>query len=139
MTVDVIKIVGEVGSIAVLALVLFGVWKFGGGFVTRLMDNLDQQSESNKAAIVAQQNLGHNLETMCERMNGHDKTAQERNRIVMEALEEIRKALTENTSVLRGLQQQQQAHEGRTAKRDMEIVKRLEALNGRDKGGGNGG
>ena len=139
MTVDVIKIIGEVGSIAVLVLVLFGVWKYGGGFVSRLMDNLDQQSENNKAAIVAQQNTSSNLEKMCERMNGHDRATEERNKVVMEALEEIRNALAENTGVLRGLSQTLSKREAQIAKRDAELIRRLEAMNGKCENGGNGG
>jgi hypothetical protein len=139
MTVDILKVVGDVGAIAVLILVLYGVWKYGGGFVTRLMDNLDQQSENNRAAIVAQQNMGSNLEKMCDRMDSHDKGAERRNQALVEHLAEIRDALSQNTSVLRGLQQQQQTHEARSAKRDLAIVERLEVMNGIHGNGGHDG
>ena len=129
MTVDILKVIGEIGSIGVLLMVLYFVWKYGGGFVSRLMDNLDQQAENNKAAIAAQQNLGHNLEKVCDRLNRPDQAT-------MQALNRILEALEVNTGVLHGIVQTLSKHDGQTARRDAELIKRLEAMNGKEKESG---
>ncbi len=61
MTADIIKIIGEVGSIGVLVLVLYLVARYGAKFLDRLLDHLD-------AGVQAQHEVALNLKALCEEM-----------------------------------------------------------------------
>ena len=141
MTVDIIKVVGEVGSIAVLVLVLYFVWRYGGGFVGRLMDNLDTQVKNNEAAIRTQEQTNANLRSLCDRFDDAEK----RDTAASACRKEMLSSLQELTGAVRGLAQQMQAHEGRAQKRheqllqrDQELIEVIQGMNGKHDDGGSG-
>lgn len=142
MELNVVELVVQAGSLGLVVLILLGLWKFGGAMVTRLMDNLDQQARNNEASIHAQEQLTAVMRTLCERMDEAEDRDKGRDEETARFRTETVNALKELSGAIRGLQQQQQAHEGRAQKRyeqtlahaderHVETIAALQKLNGK--------
>lgn len=103
-------ILTEVGT--TVAIVVLFVWLLK-PFMARLMDNLDRMSQGYVGYVETQVKVATSLNAVCSRLD----SAEKRDRDATQSRAEIVTALQELSGVVRGLQQQQQAHEGRAQKR----------------------
>jgi len=130
MTVDVVQLVIQAGALGLFALFL---WKIFAPVINRMMDSLIQSTR-------VQAEMANNLQALCSRLDDGDVQQTRRNRKMEEAQTDITENLEQITACLRGLQQQAQAHEGRSAKRheallehNRELVNVLKGMNGHAK------
>lgn len=117
---DVLKIIGEIGSIGLLAVVLYFVYRYIGGISDRLMNNLETQTRNNELAIRAQEQVTQEIRLFSQRLDDHEEQVKS----AAECREEIVVALKELTGVVRGLNQQMQSHEGRAQARHEQLQQR---------------
>ena len=138
MELNVVELIVQAGSLGLVVLILFGLWKFGGAMVTRIMDNLDAQTRNTEASIHVQEKMAAGMTALCERLDGSEERDEERDRGTEKFRAETLNALKELSGAIRGLQQQQQAHEGRAQKRHElqvaqgeQLLEAFKALNGK--------
>lgn len=124
MEIDVIQVLVQAGALGIVIALMYWFLK---PVVSHLVESLRRSSESYAESIRAQVEMARGLEALCDKLNGHDQSQDQRNQAQARTLEGIAKTLDENTAVLRGLSQQFQAHEGRSAARyDKQMAKNAE-------------
>lgn len=135
MEINVVELIVQAGALGLTALLLYGLWRYGGAFVTRLMDNLDQQTMNYEATIRVQAEVASTLGMLCKQIDGCEENHSQRGKESSEALAEMVKALEE-------LGERMRAHEVRAAsryeqqmkqanERHAELVSVLQGLNGK--------
>ena len=127
MTAEIVNLIVQAGALGLFA---FFLWKIFQPLLSGMMDNLIQ-------ATRVQAEMANNLEALCSRLDDADVAQARRIQRMEQAQGNITSSLEEITGVLRGLQQQGVAHEGRAAKRHeiqveqmKQVVKVLKGMNG---------
>jgi len=117
MEVNIVELVVQAGALGLTALLLFGLWKYGGGFVSRLMDNLDAQAENNAQSIRVQEQVAASLSELSERIASGGRTAGDTADRAAANRDEIIKTQEQVAGVLTDLSRKLQAHETRAQRR----------------------
>lgn len=129
------EVLVQAGALGLTFLLLFGLWKYGGSFVTRLMDNLDQQNANYSASIRVQAEMAAALSTLHAQVDAMDDGQAQRAQELAEAMAKVASCVERQGKLL-------QAHEGRMEKRleqqmkqaeerHRELVSVLQGLNGK--------
>lgn len=71
------------GALALLAVVLYGVWKLAG----RLMDMMDAQIAQIQASIHVQEQLLASVNALCEKIDEHEHESRDRHRVTLARLD----------------------------------------------------
>ena len=119
MEINVVELIVQAGALGLTALLLFFLWKYGAGFVTRLMDNLDLQAQNHESSIRVQGEVASTLASLCQQMDSCEDEQGRRSQETSEAHAEMVKALAD---VGRRLQ----AHETRAQKRHEQQMRQAE-------------
>ena len=69
MEVNVVELVVQAGALGLTALLIFGLWKYGGSTVNRLLDNLDDQGRKSEETIRVQAEVAANLSKLCDKLD----------------------------------------------------------------------
>ena len=70
MEINVVELVVQAGALGLTAILLVGLWRYGGGMVSRVMDNLDAQTHNVEATIAVQAEVAKHLEQLTARIVG---------------------------------------------------------------------
>ena len=135
MEINVVELLVQAGALGLTALLLFGLWKYGAAFVTRLMDNLDLQAQNHEVSIQVQAEVASTLASLCRQIDSCEDEHEKRSQETSEAHGEMVKALGDLGNKL-------QAHETRAQKRHeqqmnqaeerhAELIGVLQGLNGK--------
>ena len=116
MEINVVELIVQAGALGLTALLLFFLWKYGAAFVSRLMDNLDEQTQNHEASIRVQGEVARTLASLCRQMDDCEEEHGQRNQETAEAHAEMIKALSD-------LGKRLQAHETRAQKRHEQQMK----------------
>jgi len=135
MEINIVELIVQAGALGLTALLLFGLWKYGAAFVTRLMDNLDLQAQNHEASIKVQAEVASTLSMLCSQLDmceaDHGKRAQE----TVEAQAEVAKTMTTLGKRLQEHETRaQERHEqqmDQSAERHAELIGVLQGLNGK--------
>ena len=130
MEINVVELVVQAGALGVTALLLYGLWKYGAAFVSRLMDNLDQQARNNEASIRVQAETAATLAALCNEVKNCKATmgdGQEQQGEVVGVLEDLSEKLKGHEDRAQKRHEQQMEH---ADERHGELVKTLQGMNG---------
>lgn len=116
MEINIVELIVQAGALGLTALLMVGLWKYGGAFVSRLMDNLDLQAKNHESDIELRAELTQSLSgvartlaTLCVQMDNCEEQHQQRSSDNMETQGEIVAAL--DTLATRMANHEQQAKE----------------------------
>lgn len=140
---EIAPVLTELGTtVAVLAVFGWLLWKLFTPFIARLMDHLDKMNSGYVGYVEAQVDVASAMRELCQRFEETERESRQRDEAQDAILGDLVASQREMAGVLRGLQNQQQAHEGRAQKRHeqalahaderhAELVAVLKALNGK--------
>jgi hypothetical protein len=138
MEINIVELIVQAGALGLTALLLFGLWKYGAAFVSRLMDNLDLQSKNHEATILVQAEVATTLASLRDDlMSGQEESDRQGDQS-----DEVVKVLENVCEQLQAHGKQIQEHEGRaqerhqqqmghSAERHAELIGVLRHLNGK--------
>ena len=135
MEINVVELIVQAGALGLTALLLFFLWKYGAAFVSRLMDNLDQQNANYQASIQVQTEMASALAVLHATVGTLDEGQDKRARDLADAMAKVADCVERQGKML-------QAHEGRMEKRleqqmrqaderHQELISVLQGLNGK--------
>jgi hypothetical protein len=139
--IDLSPLLGDLTAVSAVIVVLYLAFRAVKPFIERAVDNFDQMSKGYLGYTKAQVDMASAVRELCREVRDgrtqererDDEAAQERAEIikalgelsteVIKALGELSNVVLEQSGVMRGIQQQQQTNEGRSAARHQEYLK----------------
>jgi hypothetical protein len=128
--IDLSPLLGDLTAVSAVIVVLYLAYRAVKPFIERAVDNFDQMSKGYLGYTKAQVDMASAVRELCREVRDgrtqererDDEAAQERAEII-KALGELSNVVLEQSGVMRGIQQQQQTNEGRSAARHQEYLK----------------
>jgi hypothetical protein len=128
--IDLSPLLGDLTAVSAVIVVLYLAYRAVKPFIERAVDNFDQMSKGYLGYTKAQVDMASAVRELCREVRDgrtqererDDEAAQERAEII-KALGELSNVVLEQSGVMRGIQQQQQTYEGRSAARHQEYLK----------------
>jgi hypothetical protein len=128
--IDLSPLLGDLTAVSAVIVVLYLAYRAVKPFIERAVDNFDQMSKGYLGYTKAQVDMASAVRELCREVRDgrtqererDDEAAQERAEII-KALGELSNIVLEQSGVMRGIQQQQQTNEGRSAARHQEYLK----------------
>ena len=113
----------ELGTtVAVLVVFVWLMVKLFKPFLDQLMENLRQMNQGYIGYTEAQVQVASSMNALCQRLDKNEQDQRGRDERQDALLAQLVESQQELAGVVRGLQQQQQAHEGRAQKRHEQQV-----------------
>jgi hypothetical protein len=130
MEINIVELIVQAGALGLTAMLLYGLWKYGGGFVGRLMDNLDAQARNIERSIEVQGQVAANLARLCEKLDGCEVEIKDQGSGTTQVLRDLADRIVANDSRAQKRYEQQMAH---AEQRHAELIGILKGLNGKPK------
>lgn len=142
MEINIVELIVQAGALGLTALLLIGLWKFGGKFVNRLMDNLDLQARNHEESIKVQAEVARGLaevtetlSALCKQMDDCEDQHGKRSEENLVAQAEMIKAFADLAGRLQAHEKRAQARHEQQSKqadeRHTELIGALKGLNGK--------
>lgn len=133
MEINVVELIVQAGALGLTALLLVGLWKYGGGVVNRLMDNLDQQTKNHEASIRVQAEVANTLISLCKQLDDCEAEHGQRSQESVETLTGVVNALSDLADRMKAhevrAQRRYEAQMSQASERHNELVHVLQSLN----------